>query len=102
MYFWLTNLYTKEEQKVKSEFLRDGVVAFDFCLYHPLYDEIVPSGNRLIPFSVEPGDTLIIRLGKNGDVESYARKNGLPVKYENLLRHDIRFSYFTGSPFFRA
>ncbi|MDE7118037.1 MAG: hypothetical protein K2O61_05275, partial [Bacteroidaceae bacterium] len=89
MYFWLTDLYTKEEQKVKSEFLRDGVVAFDFCLYHPLYDEIVPSGNRRIPLYVEPGDTLIIQLGKNGDVENYARKDGQPVKYENLLRHDI-------------
>lgn len=89
MYFWLTDLYTKEEQRVKSEFLRNGVVAFDFQLYYPLYDEIAPSGNRRIPFYVEPGDTLIIRLGKNGNVESYERKDGKPVKYENLLRHDI-------------
>lgn len=89
MYFWLTDLYTKEEQKVKSEFLHNGAVAFDFHLYHPLYDEIVPSGNRRIPFYVEPGDTLIIRMGKHGDVESYERKDGQPVKYENLLRHDI-------------
>lgn len=89
MYFWLTDLYTKEERKVKSEFLRDGVVTFDFTLYHPLYDEIIPGGNRRIPFYVEPGDTLIIQVRGNGRVERYERQGGQPVKYENLLRHDI-------------
>ena len=89
MYFWLTDLYTKEERKVKSEFQGDGVVTLDFELYHPLYDEIVPSGNRRIPFYVEPGDSLIIRLGKNGAVEAYEHRDGSRVKYENLLRHDV-------------
>jgi hypothetical protein len=88
MYFWLTDLYTKEEKKVKAEFVRSGVVAFDFLLYHPLYDEIIPSGRR-IPFYVDPGDTLIIQVAKNGKVEKYERKHHGSVKYENLLRHDI-------------
>ena len=89
MYFWLTDLYTKEEKKVRSEVRGEGVVALDFNLYHPLYDEILPSGNLRIPFYVEPGDTLIIHLNKGGRVEKYERKDGSPVKYENLLLHDV-------------
>lgn len=89
MYFWLTDLYTKEERKVKSEVLRNGAVTLDFSLYHPLYDELVLGESRRIPFYVEPGDTLIIQLAKNGKVERYERSGGRSVKYENLLRHDI-------------
>lgn len=89
MYFWLTDLYTKEERKVKSEYRGNGTEVLDFELYHPLYDELVVGGSRRVPFYVEPGDSIIIRLEKNGKVESYERKDGTPVKYENLLRHDI-------------
>ena len=89
MYFWLTDLYTKEERKVRSEARREGVAVLDFNLYHPLYAEIIPSGNQSIPFYVEPGDTLIIRVGKNGRVEAYERPDGQPVKMERLLRHDV-------------
>ena len=94
MYFWLTDLYLKEERKVKSEFLRDGAATLDFTLYHPLYDEIVVGGNRRIPFYVEPGDTLVIQVGKNGRVERYERPGGQSVKYENLLRHDVSNQMF--------
>ena len=89
MYFWLTDLYTKEERKVRSEAGGQGVAVLDFDLYHPLYEEIIPSSNRRIPFYVEPGDTLIIRLGKNGAVEAYERTDGCGAKYRNLLMHDI-------------
>lgn len=89
MYFWLTDLYTKEERKVRSETGGQGVTVLDFDLYHPLYEEIIPSSNQRIPFYVEPGDTLIIRLGKNGTVEAYERKDGTAAKYKNLLMHDI-------------
>ena len=89
MYFWLTDLYTREERKVKGEYVDDNVVVFHFDLYHPLYEEIIPSGNQRIPFYVEPGDTLIIQVGKNGRVEKYERTNGKPVEMERLLRHDV-------------
>lgn len=89
MYFWLTDLYTKEEKKVKSQFLRDGVVVLDFELYHPLYDAIIPASNRRIPFYAEPGDSLIITVGKGGTVESYERKDGKSFLYANLLIHDV-------------
>ena len=46
MYFWLTDLYTKEERKVKSEFIGGDTEVLDFELYHPLYAEIIPSGNQ--------------------------------------------------------
>lgn len=89
MHFWLIDLYTKEEKKVGSEFLSNGVQTIDFELYHPLYDELLPGGNARIPFYVEPGDSLIIHLGKNGKDVRYERKDGKLVKFENLLRHDI-------------
>ena len=89
IYFWLTDLYTKEEKKIGSKAMGKGVVALDFELYHPLYDELIPAGNRRLPFYVEPGDTLIIRLGKYGRIESYERRDGTPVRHERLLRHDI-------------
>jgi hypothetical protein len=89
MYFWLTDLYTKEEKKVRSEYRGSGVEVLNFDLYHPLYDELVVGGSRRVPFYVEPGDTLIIRLEKNGAVEGYERKDGTPAKYRNLLLHDI-------------
>lgn len=94
MYFWLTNLYTKEEQKVKSEFMGNGVVVLDFELYYPLYDELIPSGNQRLPFYVEPGDSIIIRVGKNGKAQSYERKDGKPMKYVNLLLHDVSNQMF--------
>lgn len=100
MYFWLTDLYTKEERKVRSEARREGVAVLDFKLYHPLYAEIIPSGNQSIPFYVEPGDTLIIRVGKNGRVEAYERPDGQPVKMERLLRHDVsNRSFYTAEDF---
>lgn len=89
MYFRLIDLYTREEKKIGSEFWSDGVQTIDFELYHPLYDELIPSSNYRIPFYVEPGDTLIIHWGKNGKNVVYERKDGKPVKYENLLKHDI-------------
>ena len=89
MYFWLTDLYTKEEKKIRSAPGGQGVSVLDFDLYHPLYGEIIPASNQRIPFYVEPGDTLIIRLEKNGRVEAYERKDGRQVKYKNLLLHDI-------------
>lgn len=94
IYFWLTDLYTKEEKKVKSQYLRQGAVALDFTLYHPLYDELIPSHNQRIPFYAEPGDTLIIYVGRNGNVEKYERKDGTPVKHQNLLFHDISNKMF--------
>ncbi|MBR1666725.1 MAG: hypothetical protein IJ693_00455 [Bacteroidaceae bacterium] len=94
LYFWMTDLYRKEERKVKSEFRGNGVASLDFELYHPLYDEIVSGSNRRLPFYVEPGDSLIIYVGKNGWVETYERKDGTAVKYENLLRHDISNNLF--------
>ena len=94
MYFWLTDLYTKEEKKVKSEFRGSGVEVLDFDLYHPLYDELMVGGSRRIPFYVEPGDSLIISLEKNGKVASYQRRGGGAMKYENLLRHDISNAMF--------
>lgn len=94
MYFWLTDLYTKEEKKVRSEYRGNGVEVLSFALYHPLYDELVVGGSRCIPFYVEPGDSLVIRLEKNGRVASYERRDGRAVKYENLLRHDISNSMF--------
>ena len=89
VYFWLTDLYAKEERKVKSEFVRDGVEVLNFDLYHPLYDELIVGSNSRVPFYAEPGDSLVIQLGRNGQVETYGRKDGKPMKYENLLRHDI-------------
>lgn len=89
MYFWLTDLYTKEERKVKSEFIGGDTEVLDFELYHPLYAEIIPSGNQKIPFYVEPGDSIIIQVGKNGKGVSYRRKDGKPMKYTNLLLHDV-------------
>lgn len=100
MYFWLTDLYTKKERKVTREARGEDVAVFDFQLYHPLYGEIVPSGNQRISFYVEPGDTLIIRVGKNGRVESYERQDGQPAKMERLLRHDVsNRAFYTGEDF---
>ena len=89
IYFWLTDIYTKEEQKIRSEIHEQGVATLDFNLYHPLYNEIIPANNQRIPFYVEPGDSLVIHVKKDGSVEKYEHKNGNPVKYETLLRHDI-------------
>ncbi|MDO5482581.1 MAG: hypothetical protein Q4F47_06055 [Bacteroidaceae bacterium] len=89
IYFWLTDIYTKEEQKIRSEIHEQGVATLDFNLYHPLYDEMIPANNQRIPFYVEPGDSLVIHVKKDGSVEKYEYKNGSPVKYETLLRHDI-------------
>lgn len=94
MYFWLTDLYTKEEKKVRSDARAKGVSVLDFELYHPLYGEIIPGSNQRIPFYVEPGDTLIIRVGKSGKVEAYEQTDGRHVKYENLLLHDISNQQF--------
>ena len=85
---------------MRSEARREGVAVLDFKLYHPLYAEIIPSGNQSIPFYVEPGDTLIIRVGKNGRVEAYERPDGQPVKMERLLRHDVsNRSFYTAEDF---
>lgn len=102
MYFWLIDLYTKEEKKIGSEFLSNGVQTIDFELYHPLYDELIPSSNARIPFYVEPGDTLIIHLGKNGKDVVYERKDRKPAKYENLLRNDISNREFYSAKDFEA
>ena len=97
MYFWLTDLYTKEERKVRSEYGSandDQMAVLDFELYHPLYGEIVAGSNRRIPFYVEPGDTLTIHLEKNWRVSRYEWRGNRPVKYEQLLRHDISLRTF--------
>lgn len=101
MYFWLTDLYTKGEKKVRSEVMGQGVAVLDFELYHPLYGEIDPGGRR-IPFYVEPGDTLVIQVGKNGKVEGYERTDGSAAKYENLLLHDISNQQFYSQEDFAA
>lgn len=94
MYFWLTDLYTKGERKVKSEYWGNGTEVLDFELYHPLYDEIVMGSNRSLPFYAEPGDSLIIRIEKNGTGVTYERKDGKPAKFSNLLLHDISNTMF--------
>ena len=94
MYFWQTDLYTKVERKVKSEFGGDGVAILDFTLYHPLYDEIIVGSNLRVPFYAEPGDSLVIQIDKSGKVERYSRKDGTPLPYENLLRHDVSNNLF--------
>lgn len=89
LYFWLTDIYTKKEQKIRSEIHDKETITLDFKLYHPLYAEIIPASNLRIPFYVEPGDSLIIHVKKDGSIKKYEHKNGAPVKYEKLLRHDI-------------
>ena len=105
MYFWLTDLYTKEERKVRSEYGSaddDPMEVLDFELYHPLYGEIVAGSNRRIPFYVEPGDTLTIYLEKNWRVSRYERSGGRPMKYERLLRHDLSLRTFYAEADFQA
>lgn len=91
--------YYKKVEKINSEHVYGNVAALDFDLYHPMYDEIV-DGNRRIPFYVEPGDTLMIVISANGTALSYRQKNGKPVKYENLLRHDISNNEFYNADIF--
>ncbi len=99
-YFYLNDLYSNDEVKVGSEYYKDGVASLDFNLSHPLYDELIPGGHNKIPFYVEPGDTLYINVSKNGLVESYERKGGKKVKFENLLLHDIsNQSFYTEKEF---
>lgn len=97
----LMDPYYKKEEKVNSEYLLDNMSKLDFYLYHPVYDVII-DGGRSIPFYAEPGDTLMIDIAATGQVNSYTRKNGEAVKYENLLRHDISNNVFYDADMFAA
>lgn len=94
MEFWLTDLYTGEEKRIRSEYVGNGTDVLDFQLYHPLYDVLNRTSARPVPFYVEPGDSLVIHLGTGGKVLGYEHANGQPVKYEQLLRHDISYQDF--------
>lgn len=88
-YYIYNDIFTNEEEKLNCETWAAGVTSFDFPLNHPLYDYISNGGDAHIPFYVEPGDSLVIRLTRAGRVLSYRKKGGGKVKYENLLRYDF-------------
>src|SRR5574344_1610971 len=79
MYFWYTDMYTKEECRIASVVNNYNTSTLDFKLYHPLYDEL-NFGTRKIPFYVEPGDSLIIYINDGGRVDRYKKADGSPVK----------------------
>lgn len=99
-YFWFTDTYTKEERKICSEYIGGNNLCLEFDLYHPLYDEVIATGNKRYPFYAEPGDSLILNIGTNGKVESYARFDGAPMKNLKLLKYDIsNTSFYTERDF---
>lgn len=88
-YFYLMDIYSKDERKIGSDSYGENVSVFEFELDHPLYDEIRRGINVRIPFYVEPGDTLVIHLDNTGRAKRYERKSGESVWFENLLLHDF-------------
>ena len=88
VYFWHTDIYTQKDKKYKSNMIDAQTIAIDFMLPHPIYDFLL-SGQRKIPFYIEPNDTLIINIGNTGQILSYENKKGKKAKFANMLKHDI-------------
>lgn len=99
VYFVMTDMLTGEEKKVGSEVRYDGSIVVDFQTVRPLYDNLIYYGKR-IPFYVEPGDSIRIRIGRSGEVNSYERIDGTPLECQRLLLHDVsRNNYYSSSLF---